>query len=193
LKKQNISPVMGKTELYLPKLALLSFSFLIGLVAAGVLYIRFPHIPEGWDWLYLLSEQVPDHLTTPQKLFYAVRYIGLILLFGFSPLGIVGIPFTLTVRGFGLAWSVCTIGPQNAYASFGASSMVSLAFMLILSVQGFSVASNLFRKTVFRQTVNSRIPALQKRFFCCFLAALAAVSLTVIYEDSILIWINDIL
>lgn len=152
----------------LSSLALLSALFLGGVVAGTVASSNVAPDSELRNYIsgYLASAQSESSSAfILPALFNAFKYHFLIVVFGFTALGVVAVPIIVFLRGFFLSFAVTSFvkvlgsgGYLLTLGIFGLPFLIALPCLLILGAQAFSLAISATRGASLRK-VNTQFIA----------------------------------
>lgn len=136
-----------------PALVVTAAFFALGGIVGGLL--AFQALGDGADAMSAYLEQFLTVAQTggmevpllPELLWRGLRWPAAALLFGFSALGLVGLPVLVSARGFFFAFSVASFarayGRSGLMVSFlllGIPGVVAIPAFLLLATQSFSAA-----------------------------------------------------
>lgn len=146
---------------WLPGLATLSISFLIGTLAGCLLAGRVAQTEGSTLAVYVegyLSAARSGGIAVPNLLLVlweTLRWPVLTILLAFTALGMLGIPILFAVRGFLLSFAVASFvrvlggaGAILAVTLFGLTGLLSIPVLFVLGVQGFTACRVLASRLV---------------------------------------------
>ncbi len=183
---------------FLSSAAILSALFLCGVVAGTVVCSNLGSnsgIGEYLDGYVALSSAKTDTGSLIGYAFFnAFKYHALIVIFGFSALGVVIVPVIVAVRGFFLSFAITSFikvfggnGFALALSALGAQSLIALPCLLILASQAFSMSASIMSSGLGNKKASTLLTSsVAARIGVCF-AALAVSALIEAFLTPLLI------
>lgn len=111
-------------------------------------------------------------------LWETLRWPAMVVLLGFTALGVLGIPVLFAARGFFLSFAVASfvrmfggVGAILAFFSFGITGVIAVPALFVLGVQGFLTSKNLAGRVL--GDGKRTLPFNRTYFIRCGLCALA--------------------